>query len=142
MYGDSLETITIRPANPADLSFIYSTMLKSLRFDSEIGKSVRSNVFFREYRLVLDQILLNSETLIACDQQDPEVIYAYLIYKLPDVIEYAFTKQAFRNLGLQNKLYKSSGLCKELFATHKTETAQRIMLNKEIEYNPFLNWRQ
>ena len=65
--------------------------------DSKLGKSVPTTLFFAEFAKTIDYLLEQAEVLIACDKEEPDVIFGYLIYE-PGIVHYAFTKLAFRRL--------------------------------------------
>lgn len=140
----------IRSAQPSDISFIYSSWLKSYKHGSELGKSTRTGVFFNSYREVLDAILQRSQTFVACLIDEPEVILGYLVHEpLADepftvdpihILHYAFIKESFRRLGIGQMLLEHAKINPKLtYYTHKT-----ILLDKfdgafsQMTYNPFL----
>lgn len=130
--------ISIRSAQSGDIPFIYSTMLKSLQTDSIMGKLTTASIFYKEYRHVIDDILFDSTTLVACDPANPEVVYGYLIYQRPNIIHYAFTKQAFRRLHVQTRLLNVASLSNPVTITHKTKSINFA----QLRYNPFLLYRR
>ena len=127
----------IREALPDDIPFIYSTFLKSYKLDSQIGKNVRDGIFFNYYKIVVDDILYHSKVLVACDKNNPLIIYSYLIFE-NECIHYAFTKEAFRRLGILKALYsKATTISPEFqWITHKTSYSTK--LNLKMSYNPFM----
>ena len=130
----------IRTATGKDLSFIFDTFLNSFRYDSPIGKSCRNSVFFNEYKLVIDRILSESETLVAHDPSDENLIFAYLVYQAPYLLHYAFCKDAFRRLGITKALFVEAFGSPDfkVEATHRTATAGDIFRDKpNLTHNPF-----
>ena len=140
----------IRPAQADDISFIYSTWLRSYRNDSAIGLSVRKSVFFESYRLVLDQILAKAATkvLVACKIDEPNVIYGYLVAEPTEkILHYIFVKDAFRRFQIAKTLFQTAfpehGVG-GVYITHLTRTASKLEIELGYEelgkflYNPFL----
>ncbi len=134
----------IRKALPEDISFIYSSWLKSFRYGSTANKLIRTNVFFTNYREVLDSILAKSLTLVACLPDSPEVILGYMVYE-EDILHYCFIKHSFRRLGIASSLLEQTGLKdSEVQVTHMTNELSgffdTLILVKglKLEYNPFL----
>ena len=121
----------VRPAVGSDINFIYSTWLGSYRYDSDLGKSCRSTVFFAHYPAVIDYILERSKVLVVCYAQEPDVIFGYIVHG-PMVAHYIYVKQAFRGLGLARMLYVAAGEPKVY--THKTRLLD--IYNKDLVYNP------
>lgn len=119
-----MNAFIIREAIASDIPFIYATWLESYRYDSHFGKSHRNGVFFPAYRLVVDELLEKSKTIIACNQNSPENLFSYLVYEQPSIVHYAFTKGPFMRLGLFTALMKhafgNDYKNKVLSYTHKT----------------------
>lgn len=126
----------LRQAIPSDINFIYSTWLDSYRYDSTIGKSCPNSTFYPNYQQVIDNLLKDSDVLVACHDESPEVIFGYLVYD-SDIIHYCFVKQAFRELGLAYAMWREAQF--PLTFTHKTLSLEPILIkHKELKYNPFL----
>lgn len=127
----------VRPATPEDIPFIYSSWLKSFKHDSQLGKSMRSSVFFENYREIIDSILSRSEVMIACLAEDPFVILGYLVFS-DRVVHYAFVKEVFRGKGILTTL--TNNIPTFLSYTHKTFSLQEHKLTS-MQYNPLLLYR-
>lgn len=130
----------IRQATGNDLPFLYDTWLNSFRYDSPLGKSCKNSVFFSEYKLVVDRILSESETLVAHSPEDSDLIFAYLVFQVPDIIHYAFCKEAFRMLGIVHELYLEAfgPTPRKIDVTHKTtKIAEIFRVNQNLIHNPF-----
>lgn len=132
---------TIRKAIGSDLPFIFDTFLKSYKMSSVIGKACRNGIFFDNYRLILDQILDESNILVACHQDEPTVIFGYLISD-GSILHYVFVKEAFRNLGIATALHneglkEADPMFGYLYTTHKTFQSDKIESFK-TPFNPFL----
>lgn len=133
----------IRNAEPDDLAFIYQTWLKSYAASSEIGRSVRQSLFFREYRKVIDRLLFSSGVLIASIHEDDKVILGYLVFE-PKVLHYCFIKEAFRFSGIAKSLVEKA-MGKEIahMYTHHTRQLNPIVEKYELlTYNPFLLFKE
>ena len=137
--------LIIRPANGDDIAFIYSTWLRSLRYDSALRKTTQKSVFFQNYQLVLDSILNAPKTriLIACLSSDPNVIFGYLVHG-PSTAHYCFVKDAFRGLKIAKTLLAEAfgNTDGTIQVTHITKTAEPIVFNNpRFSYNPFLLYK-
>ena len=136
----------IRLASPDDISFIYSSWLKSYRFGSHVGKQTRSMVFFEEYREIIDTILARSSVIVACLEDDPHIILGYVVSE-PGIVHYGFIKESFREMGIFNKLLDISQPNKDanIIYTHMTILLHSF-INKTSKshwlYDPFkLYWK-
>lgn len=74
---------------------------------------------------------------------DENVILSYLIYE-PGIIHYAFTKRAFRKMGLQTALIKSAlGPNEEIICSFKTRMVRDLFDAKPfLIHNPFINFKK
>ncbi len=139
-----MKAFDIRPATGKDISFIYDTWLKSFRCDSPLGRSSKKSVYFDEYKLVIDFILSQSETIVAHSTTDTNLILAYLVFA-PGTIHYAFCKEAFRKLGITKALFLeafSEGQ-EPIQVTHRTGESSEIFRNHQfLIHNPFKLFKQ
>jgi hypothetical protein len=128
----------IRKPKASDLNFIHSTFLKSMHKETKLGKSVPTTLFFAEFAKTIDYLLEVAETIIACDKENPDVIFAYLIYE-PKIVHYAFTKLAFRRLHIARDLVLYAMENADSFEySLKTLTSKKITINyPNLTYNPF-----
>ncbi len=127
---------SIRPATEKDIPFVYSTWLKSYRNDSSwIAKETTKTIFFDTYSKVLDKILLNSNTTIACKNDDPNIIFGYIVHSR-NIAHYCYVKEVFRQMGIASDLFNHIGSGVITDYTHRTKALDKIKLN--IDYNPFL----
>lgn len=112
----------IREACADDIPFIYKTWLESYRYESDLGKAYysRNSIFYSSYKPVIDRLLVRSHVIVANVKDEPNVILGYLAYD-KDTIHYAFTKGAFRHLGVAKGLITHAFEGKEpIFYTHRT----------------------
>lgn len=133
---------SIRDAKDSDISFIYSTWLKSYHYDSWT-KTISKSVYFDNYKRVIDDLLLNSKVKIACVTLDQDIILGYMVTEYP-IVHYTFVKEAFRGLGIAKDLLINSGFeyDEQIIITHRTNTLSDITFNKQnIVFNPFINFK-
>lgn len=137
---------SIRKAQPTDIPFIYSSWLKSFRHNSLLGKSsIRTSVFYENYREILDFLLAKSNILVACLSDEPEVILGYLVYE-PEIVHYSFVKEPFRHLGIATNLLAKADLpsFKPVCYSHLTSGLSRTISEKypNFIYNPFVLYQR
>jgi ribosomal protein S18 acetylase RimI-like enzyme len=128
----------LRQPVESDVPFIYATLLRSNYFDTEALSQVRKTIYFENYRLVVDELLLNAEVTIACLETDHQVILGYMIHE-PGVIHYIFVKDAFRNLGIARSLVTEKlDTSKPLTVTHLTKSVRSLIKNNaKFNFNPY-----
>lgn len=131
----------IRECNQLDLSFIYSTWLRSYHYDSWT-RQTRKSIFFDNYKRVLDLLIDTNQILVACLVNDPEVILGYIVFG-QQKIHYMFVKETFRNMGIARSLYRKVFPHDiEIEITHQTKMSQRFLKDKpNLTYNPFVLYK-
>jgi hypothetical protein len=98
----------VRQATPDDVSFVFSSWLKSFR-DAATVKGVPSGLYYPAQHAVIEGILQRQccTALVACDPQDPSQIYGYVVAEYVGeglVIHFTYTKFNMRNLGIAKAL--------------------------------------
>jgi hypothetical protein len=132
----------IRPAEGSDLNFIYVTWVNALWLDVYCGRGLKKSAFRAKYLTIIDSILADPESkiLVACDPNDPFVIYGYLVAK-PPTAHFTFIKSQFRKLGIAKSLFlslKCSGA-----STHWTSRLKPIAKKyPELTYHPHLLFQE
>lgn len=130
----------IREASPNDVEFIYATWLNSYHYDSWT-KHTQKSIFFNNYKKVIDHILLDAKTLVACDINDTNVIYGYLVYD--ENLHYLYVKESFREFGIAKSLVAKAFKDQSFQCTHKTRKSVPILRKKpNIIYNPFILFKK
>lgn len=135
-------SITIRDADAGDISFIFSSWLKSFR-NGLMSKHVDNTIYYQEHHKVIEKILKRSKIKIACSADDIANIVGWVCYEHVDglfVMHYAYVKHVFRNLGVFNELkqhtghdFQSAGLF-----THMTKPAEIIATKVNLIYHPYI----
>lgn len=113
----------IRSPEPEDISFIYSTWLKSYQRSSD--NKISGSSYFRFQKNLIAQILDRSLVSIACDPLDSR-IYSYAVYEILGnilVLHWIYTKFPFRSFGfagdILRAIYSNNELEKEIIITHR-----------------------
>jgi hypothetical protein len=112
---------------PEDISFIYSTWLRSYRTGSGLGLASGKHAYFLTYNQVIDHILDKDRTIImvAAKPDEPDVIWGYMIAE-PRVLHYVFVKQGFRRFGIAKALYQNH-FGERPVVTHMTHLGREII---------------
>ncbi len=136
--------IAIRDGVPEDVSFIFSSWLKSYRGGGGmLQRHVDNTIYFTEQHKLVERLLKRCVVKIATDPADPATIYGYIVYEHLDGIltmHYGYVKQTFRAMGVLRQLLKSfdhdwngAGLY-----THSTIIAARLSLKYNLVYHPYI----
>ncbi len=136
--------IEFRTPNAGDESFIYNAWLKSYK-DSPCGKTMVSDVFFSNHKLIVSSLLGDDsvDILLAVNPDNPAQIYGFAcLEKTPAVstIHYVYVKYNFRKLGI------AAALVAQLepnpdnikFFTHLPREWREVVTKYDVVYNPYL----
>lgn len=99
----------VRPAVVDDVAFIASTWKQSYWRESAWGSRIRWAIFNPNHARIVAQLLERSRVVVACDTEREGEIFGYLVCE-PDALHFAYTKAAFRRLGVFRSLLGYSGL--------------------------------
>jgi hypothetical protein len=122
------------------LGFILNSWLKSYR-TSDFGKNLSNEIYYENYNHVVREIFQSAETLLACNNEDPDQIYGHIVFNRPNIIHYVYVKQFCRKLGIANALVKAAGLdvSSPIICTHTNKCFPEIRgRHSNLIYNPFL----
>tara|TARA_Y100001973_G_C5130868_1_gene297706 strand:+ start:472 stop:1068 length:597 start_codon:yes stop_codon:yes gene_type:complete len=98
--------VRIRPADHNDQNLIYSSWLKSY---AALNKDQPKMVVWKLHAPVVKQLLERSVTLVACDKEEGDNVYAWMCAERTPkffVLHFAYTKSMFRRWGLQKALVR------------------------------------
>lgn len=126
--------VTTRPATPGDVSFIFSTWLKGLKFGNSWYRLIDDKTYYHVYHQVVESILSNPATQvkIACLQDAPDVILGYSVY-IGDKLHWVHVKKAWRKIGIAKDLVPGNITT----VSHLTDVGKIIFLKKKLTFNPF-----
>lgn len=134
--------IQLRKPHKEDVPFIFSSWLHSYR-SSLHTKNVVNTVYFGEHHDLLERIMNRSEAVIACNADDPNQIFGYIVYERIDnalVVHYIYVKQSFRKLGIGKTLLQSTGWQKgdAFIFTHDTYISAKLAMKYRAMFNPYV----
>lgn len=109
--------VRIRDAQEEDYPFIFNSFLKSYcgPFIRHHGGSevVEPTTFFTGFHRVMSSLLSKRRVLVACPDDSPEVICGWMVgdslSKKIVVLDFAFVKKDFRDMGIARLLYQAMG---------------------------------
>jgi len=96
--------IRVRQADEGDASLIYSSWLKSYAAQN---KDQPKLTIYEMHREIVSRLLESSITLVACMENDPDQVLAWLCaQRIPKflIVHYCYTKAPFRKFGLARTL--------------------------------------
>lgn len=127
--------IKLRPPSIQDKEFILNSWLKSNR-NSDLTNYINNNLYYNYYDKLVKNCLMRSQATIACNPEDENHVYGYLVYELLGdifIINYVYVKKTFRELGVAKQMltavYPEFGQV-ESFITHIDKTLSVIKEDK------------
>lgn len=134
--------VKLRKAVQADVGFIFNAWLKSFKF-SLFAKNITNTIFFTEHHKVIERLLKQNETIIACNPDDESQIFGFINAGNVDgilCVNYIYVKQSFRNLGIGKTLLESFRPDSESAAvyTHFTRMSEKLAPKYNFVYHPYL----
>ena len=90
--------------------------------------------------IILKKILTNCTLLVACDPEDPDVIWGYVAFDPKDpVLHFVYVKGAFRRMGIGTRLLNEARLMLDepVIVSHRTEGLFKAWPNVKWRWNPY-----
>lgn len=140
-----MNPIQIRAANKDDISFVYAVWLRSYKHDSPQTNYIHADVFFPNHQRALDLALSDPNVLvsIACDHEDPGLIFGFLASE-PRIktVHYIYVKKPFRERGFAAMLLEHQGIpkdCEGWMCSHLTKSLLDLWGNHKtrVRFNPY-----
>jgi hypothetical protein len=138
----SKSQVLIRDATEKDVGFIFNSWLKSYKA-SAFAKYISGPVYYNLHHKSIETILKRSRVLVAANPVDPNQIYGYLCLEQQQettVVHFAYTKEAFRKMGILQLLLNEAQVPEIFFYSHSTLSASQVLpkIARKGVYNPYL----
>jgi len=130
--------INFRDATQKDIPFITSTWLNAC-WNSKKYKDMKKTTFMEGHHKAIQKRMSDFSCVVACNPDDPYVIYGYIVYNRPETLHFSYVKGSFRGLSICKQLIKEA-FGKDLRAmniTHMTEYSNEVGKKYELNYNPY-----
>jgi GNAT superfamily N-acetyltransferase len=124
--------IKLRQAKPEDLNFIYSTWLLGLYHGNDWFNDIPKQIFFDNYKKVVEHRLMTSSVTVACLGDDDDVVLGYCVHR-ENTLDWIFVKKAWRRLGIAKSLLPID----VVQCTHLTKLGKKLK-PEHIVFNPFI----
>lgn len=135
----------LRTATNQDISFLFSSWLKSFR-ESPTMQPITTATYYDYFHRTLESVYAKSAVIVACDPEDPNTVYGYAVAELKEetlVLHWVYVKFSFRGFGIakamEAELLKIPH--KTVAFSCRTRTVDSLNKNRKYVYNPFLLWR-
>jgi GNAT superfamily N-acetyltransferase len=123
----------IRDMQESDKSLIYATWLRSQYYGNTWFKSINKDIYYDNYKRVVEARLASCKVLVLCLTSDPETVIAYsVVSQDEETLHWIYTKKAWRKKGYARELVPST------ITTVSSMTKIGKALNKsKYVFNPF-----
>lgn len=137
--------LDIRPYNPdTDRAFVFSSWLQSFQ-SSTFSCLIPKDVYFSAQHKVIEMLLKRSQVFMACDQDDNDHIYAYIVGEyLKSVgqevfaLHWMYVKSSFRGFDIPRKLLAQYEFKERNYYTHDNSFMRKIALYVYLRHNPYM----
>ena len=99
--------LLLRQLQANDTQFIYDSWLKAIRHSNKNDHLI-NDVYYPEQRKRIEEILSIADVIIACNEQDQDQIFGYIVFKKPNILYYGHVKGPFRRMGIFNTMMQAA----------------------------------
>lgn len=132
-------SVHVRQYGEQDYNFILNSYLKSYRI-SESNRYMDNDLYYASYKKLLDKLLHRATCLIACNPEDEDQIFSWILYDDVDgipVIHFVYTKYPYRKMKIAKTLLQVAGVKRtSIVCSHIPIFAHSV--KDKIIFNPFL----
>lgn len=146
MKGISLPA-GFRRMDKRDEPFIYNSWLRTFRKESAFGSEIPHDIYFRNQKAIIDDLLATSNVLVLCNPEVPDQIYGYAVYAIENdmlILHFIYLKLCYRGMGFAERMLsvmeseRLSGEGLPIIATHATHAFHKHSKEWNATYNPYL----
>lgn len=140
---ETISPFKIRSATKEDISFLFSSWLKSFRDSGTMCRNITNTVYFESHHKLIERILRRASVNVACDADHPDQLFGYIVAETIDgifVLHYIYVKHPFRRTGIGSALLNSFQHNSSLASctTHLTRMGERLLLKYNMIYHPYI----
>lgn len=128
--------IKIRKAVPTDLDFITASWLNSHHETQK--RDLKKDIYYTNHNRMIKERMPFMKCLVACNPEDENQIYGYLVFNNPNTLHFAYTKSYFRKLGVFKNLLSEAGIQIPVTVTHKAPSYKALEGKYSFIFNPYL----
>lgn len=152
MSTEEIKQITFRPVKESDLNYIYSswledylsshhTKVKTYKLQSHVALMPK-NLYYKEQRELIAKILKKSKVIVACNTEDEEQIFGYIVYRSLGleteltILSWVYVRPIYRSFGICKKLIEKAGPIDVV--THVTPARRWFLKQYNLIFNPYM----
>lgn len=131
--------IKLRDFRAEDRNMILDTFLKSYYFNMT-GKKPATKAYFSSHAKILENLYETNQivVLIACLDEDEDIILGYSIWGLDKTLHYVYVKESYQRMGIASKMLKLMLKDRsEIVVSHFTKDIKHFQGKYKLTYNPY-----
>lgn len=128
--------VKIRKAVPNDLDFITASWLNS-SYDTQ-KRDLKKDIFFPNHNRMIKERMPLLKCLVACNPEDEDQIYGYIVFNRPNTLHFGYTKSTFRLYRVFTRLLVEAGIQAPVTVTHKAPAYKILEGKYSFVFNPYL----
>ena len=153
MSTDDLKLIQLRRMKESDVAYIYDTWMEDylsahyVKMKSTDKYPIQTwvalmprELYYKEQRARIDKILKKSIVMVACNQEDEDQIFGYIVYRSIsehlDLVSAVYVRHVYRNFGICGLLFKHMGNAD--IVTHCSPKRRWLLKRYNLIFNPFM----
>ena len=128
--------MNVRSFKETDRDFIIKSVLFSFMNGSKEIQKINRDSYMHGHNKVLNNLLDKCDCLIACDPEDSDLIYGFVIFgETPtyDILHYIYVRKPFRKNAYAKSLLENVHRKNQLSLTHLTDDFKPARLKKYWE---------
>jgi len=137
----------LRSHTKYDEPFIYDTFNRVFR-EMSPNNFIPHNIFFQSHSAIIGKILQRSKCLIACDTQDPDYIFGYILYDLITtssnkqilILHWMHIKAPYRHNGFAREILTSiypGTKTDAIICSHNNRMFKQCKDRYHLQYDPY-----
>ena len=135
--------MNIRQFKETDRDFVTKSLLMSFMNGSKEVQKINRDSYMNAHNSTINKLLDRCECLLACDDQDDDLIYGFVIFEglsKVDVLHYLYVRKAFRKKGIARDLLTKTRKKHFVVISHLTDEFKVARLKGYWEkaiYDPY-----
>jgi ribosomal protein S18 acetylase RimI-like enzyme len=149
MSPNSLPVI-LRGPTSEDSNFLLNSWLRELEYNRFYPyRFIHTKTFNTQQTAILQTLIANSLVLIACNQEEFDQIYGYIIFEKLDpetILHFLYVKKTFRNNGIGKRLLEAAAPdfgAKPIVITHLPRQPEGLdlktyLIRNQLFFDPYV----
>lgn len=140
--------LKFRTRDDSDRNFIFASWMRSFRTGSTWAKEIPAEIYSTRHSQLINDLLTNSGSVVACSSDDPDQIFGFGIYQPSTdniaIVHWVYVKEMYRKLGIGEQIFRQCLISARhdfkmpVAVTHSTYNLEWATEKYNLVYNPYL----